>query len=59
VPVGIKGGTETGGEEDTKSEARRGWGLKLIRKLMDEVEFERVDDGTSLRMTKYLHRSSS
>jgi len=21
---------------------------------MDEVEFERVDDGTSLRMTKYL-----
>lgn len=32
---------------------RRGWGLKLIRTLMDEVEFERVDDGTSLRMTKY------
>jgi serine/threonine-protein kinase RsbW len=36
------------------SEGRRGWGLKLIRSLMDEVEFERVDDGTSLRMTKYL-----
>jgi serine/threonine-protein kinase RsbW len=33
---------------------RRGWGLKLIRTLMDEVEFERVDEGTSLRMTKYL-----
>jgi serine/threonine-protein kinase RsbW len=33
---------------------RRGWGLKLIRTLMDEVEFERVDDGTQLRMTKYI-----
>lgn len=38
------------------SEGRRGWGLKLIRSLMDEVEFERVDDGTSLRMTKYLRQ---
>jgi serine/threonine-protein kinase RsbW len=34
----------------------RGWGLKLIRTLMDEVEFERVDDGTRLRMTKYLRK---
>jgi serine/threonine-protein kinase RsbW len=33
---------------------RRGWGLKLIKTLMDEVEFERVDDGTQLKMTKYL-----
>lgn len=33
---------------------RRGWGLQLIRASMDEVEFERVDDGTRLRMTKYL-----
>ena len=33
---------------------RRGLGLNLIKTLMDEVEFERVDDGTSLRMTKYL-----
>ena len=38
---------------------RRGWGLKLIRTLMDEVEFERVDEGTSLKMTKYLRNSSS
>ncbi|HEX3558592.1 MAG TPA: ATP-binding protein [Pyrinomonadaceae bacterium] len=35
---------------------RRGWGLKLIRTLMDDVEFERVDDGTRLRMTKYLRK---
>src|SRR3990172_3057070 len=47
------------GELDEASEERRGWGLKLIKTLMDEVEFERVDDGTSLRMTKYLRRTSS
>jgi serine/threonine-protein kinase RsbW len=60
--------TNTGTPEDsnaTKSEAddasdeRRGWGLKLIRTLMDEVEFERVDEGTRLRMTKYVRNSSS
>jgi len=39
-------------------EERRGWGLQLIRSLMDEVEFERVDEGTRLRMTKYLRTSS-
>jgi serine/threonine-protein kinase RsbW len=42
---------------DAVVEERRGWGLKLIRSLMDEVEFERVDEGTSLRMTKYLRTS--
>jgi serine/threonine-protein kinase RsbW len=36
--------------------SRRGWGLKLIRTLMDDVEFEHADDGTRLRMTKYLRR---
>jgi serine/threonine-protein kinase RsbW len=44
---------------DEAAKERRGWGLKLIKTLMDEVEFERVDDGTSLRMTKYLRNSSS
>jgi serine/threonine-protein kinase RsbW len=50
-----------GGRSDTTEAAdeRRGWGLKLIRTLMDEVEFERVDDGTSLRMTKYLRDTAS
>ncbi len=43
------------GPESARS-GRRGWGLKLIRTLMDEVEFERVDDGTRLRMTKYLRK---
>ena len=53
VPTNLNGAS---GRSDTNeaAEERRGWGLKLIRTLMDEVEFERVDDGTSLRMTKYL-----
>lgn len=46
-------------DEIEAAKERRGWGLKLIRSLMDEVEFERVDEGTSLRMTKYLRNSSS
>jgi serine/threonine-protein kinase RsbW len=50
--VAPQNGDNGDGEPSTKS--RRGWGLKLIRTLMDEVEFQRVDDGTQLRMTKYL-----
>ena len=42
------------GSNEKGGRGRRGWGLKLIRTLMDEVEFERVDDGTQLRMTKYV-----
>jgi serine/threonine-protein kinase RsbW len=49
-------GQNGGGNGNGKT--RRGWGLKLIRTLMDEVEFERVDDGTQLRMTKYLRAAS-
>lgn len=33
---------------------RRGWGLKLMRQLMDDVRVETVDDGTRITMTKYL-----
>ena len=61
VPANLTGdngheGRSVDEREDAKS--RRGWGLKLIQTLMDEVEFERVDEGTSLRMTKYLRQSS-
>jgi serine/threonine-protein kinase RsbW len=45
-------------ETNAAAEQRRGWGLKLIKTLMDEVEFERVDEGTSLRMTKYVRNGS-
>ncbi len=33
---------------------KRGWGLMLIRRMMDEVVYEDVEVGTSLRMVKYL-----
>ena len=45
-------------DTDTATDQRRGWGLKLIRTLMDEVEFERVDEGTRLRMTKFVRNGS-
>lgn len=40
--------------ETAPAEGRRGWGLKLMQTLMDEVKFEQVDDGTRISMTKYL-----
>jgi serine/threonine-protein kinase RsbW len=43
--------TEAG---ETAASQRRGWGLKLIEKLMDEVTIEQTDDGTSISMTKFL-----
>jgi serine/threonine-protein kinase RsbW len=59
VPAGSeRNGNEseqhTGETEGRKTTQKRGWGLQLIRTLMDEVEFESVDDGTRLRMTKYV-----
>ena len=43
-------------EEITPDEGRRGWGLRLMRTLMDEVKLEQVDDGTRISMTKYLKK---
>ena len=56
--VGSGKASTTNNEDDDATGERRGWGLKLIRTLMDEVEFERVDEGTSLRMTKYVRNGS-
>lgn len=53
VPANVAGQNGEGTSQ-LEGQGRRGWGLKLIRTLMDEVEFERVDDGTQLRMTKYI-----
>lgn len=39
-------------EEKINAERKRGWGLKIIRGLMDEVEIESGADGTTLVMTK-------
>ena len=38
----------------TPDEGRRGWGLKLIKGLMDEVNIDQVDDGTRITMIKFL-----
>jgi len=60
VPTNVGSGSissSTNNNDDVADE-RRGWGLKLIRSLMDEVEFERVDEGTRLRMTKYIRNSA-
>ncbi len=45
-------GKET--KEINPEKGRRGWGLKLMRSLMDEVKFEQVDDGTKISLVKYL-----
>lgn len=46
--------TDNGGKGGTLGEGKRGWGLQLIKKMMDEVKVENVDDGTKILMTKYL-----
>lgn len=53
IPIAVD---QNNGIDKEGVKGRRGWGLKLIRTLMDEVEFEPVDDGTRLRMTKYLRK---
>jgi serine/threonine-protein kinase RsbW len=58
VPTNLNGASSRSDTTEA-AEARRGYGLILIRSLMDEVEFEPVDDGTSLRMTKYLRDTAS
>lgn len=39
-------------EQKLTSDNKRGWGLKIIRGLMDEVEIESGAGGTSIVMTK-------
>ena len=36
--------------------SRRGWGIELMKQLMDEVRFEKVHGGTRLVMVKYIKR---
>ncbi len=57
VPTNLSAPDREQQAREAEKDQRRGWGLKLIRTLMDEVDFERVDEGTSLRMTKYLRES--
>lgn len=41
-------------KEFVPTEGRRGWGLNLMKSLMDEVTVEQTDDGTKISMVKYL-----
>ena len=39
-------------EEKLGADYKRGWGLQLIKELMDTVEFESTEKGTTVTMTK-------
>lgn len=44
--------TEPTIQEKIKSRRKRGWGLSIIRGLMDEVEIRSGEDGTTVVMSK-------
>ena len=44
-------------EEKLRSEHKRGWGMKLIRSIMDEVRIERIDDRTRMVLIKNIKPS--
>ena len=39
-------------EEKLHSDHKRGWGIQLMKELMDTVEFQSSEDGTTVTMTK-------
>jgi serine/threonine-protein kinase RsbW len=41
-------------QDKLKAQRKRGWGLKIIRGLMDEVEIRSGADGTTVEMIKLL-----
>lgn len=45
-------------DDKLAGESKRGWGIKLMKSFMDEVKFEKVNQGTKLKMTKYVKRVS-
>ena len=40
-------------EEKLRASRKRGWGLKIIKGLMDEVDIHSHEDGTTIVMCKY------
>jgi len=50
--------TEAHVQPTESPDTRRGWGLNLIRGLMDDVRVEPVDDGTRITMTKFLREDA-
>ncbi|MGB7202049.1 MAG: ATP-binding protein [Pyrinomonadaceae bacterium] len=43
--------------EQPDDSARRGWGLRLMRQLMDDVQIEQTDDGTRITLVKFFNRN--
>ena len=39
-------------EDKLKAQSKRGWGIQIIKGLMDEVEFRSSDHGTTVVMRK-------
>lgn len=46
-------------DEKPADSARRGWGLKLMKGLMDEVSINKTDDGTQIVLVKYLQKAAA
>lgn len=44
--------------EPATDSARRGWGLKLMRGLMDDVRIEQTDDGTRITLAKLIPKNN-
>jgi serine/threonine-protein kinase RsbW len=44
-------------DDKIMGKSKRGWGLKLMKSFMDEVKFEKVNQGTKLKMTKFVKRA--
>ena len=53
-PANFVSAADKKAEEIEPHDGRRGWGLKLMKNLMDEVKMEQTDDGTRISMVKYL-----
>lgn len=45
-------------EDKMGASYKRGWGLSIIKELMDDVEFMEKEEGTLLKMTKYFSAKS-
>ena len=39
-------------EDKLRAQSKRGWGIQIIKGLMDEVEFRSSDHGTTVVMRK-------